>query len=458
MADNLVTTFLDAEREESLFELMYHQFPLWPFLRLELFRMIESTRNGFCYSPVYERQLPKSAADRQPVLCENIGGCDYLVITNRHRLVSVNGESICPVTSMFRGMNARIRTLYHDYGKADDVMTTAEDRIDGIPYDFSGLPLFSDAEDPAALDRLKRFCLRFLPDVSCCIVMERVRCMISYVSHMSRLSAVFHRLLNAFRPNILFFSSAYAIANMFFIGAAKEHGIPAVEIQHGLIGDTHVAYNSFCRNVPQQYYPDCLLTYGAFDRDVPRHLIPKNGIFVVGNKLLDELSGMDRRDKSGILVVGNISNNDSLLQLAGVLKEACPNEIVTYRAHAEEANQEEALQRLRKKRIEISNDARVSIYQLLLQHKWVIGTLSTVLLEALRFHCCVCVLEDPTLADAYNLAQRELPMLTQKEIEDVISGKTEWAGMKADPFRFYGRFSEERVDAVLRRIMEKRLC
>ena len=199
------------------------------------------------------------------------------------------------------------------------------------------------------------------------------------------------------------------------------------------------------------------MVYGEFDKMIPRHLISRQNIHVIGNKLLDVFCQIDREDKNGVLIIGNISNNDHLTRLASTIKEQCPSERVTYRVHAEETDNAVALNFLEQNGVIISKDVRVSVYQLLLEHKWVIGTVSTVLQEALRFKINTVVLDEPSLSERYGFAQKRIRMMTQDVLIDHIRNDRFITNEASAPYDFYAEFSSEIVEAVINSIMRKSL-
>ena len=453
MRHNLNTSFLMAEKTHDMFHLTYNGFEIWPFLRFEMFRIVESLSEGFLYRPVYERQLPVNEEVFFSDTPAEARHCDFLVVTNRHRMVTVCNETVCPVTYMFREIGYSTHTLYHSYQKKDAY--DADGRFDGTPYGSNAASVFSAQTDIKTMRKLKSFCRELIPDDLVDRAVSEAQNMIGYVSYMSRLMPLFDRILDAYSSKILFVSSAYAIANMFLIYTANKRRIPTVEIQHGLIGESHVAYNTLSDHIPQVYYPDHLMVYGEFDKMTPRHLIPRRNIHVIGNKLLEVFCQIDREDKNGVLIIGNISNNDHLTCLASTIKKQCPSEKVTYRVHAEETDNAVALNCLEQNGVIISKDVRVSVYQLLLEHKWVIGTVSTVLQEALRFKINTVVLDEPSLSERYGFAQKQIRMMTRDVLIDHIRNDRFITNEASASYDFYAPFSSKTVEAVINSIMRK---
>ncbi len=77
-------------------------------------------------------------------------------------------------------------------------------------------------------------------------------------------TAVFMALLKLWRPKQIYVVCYYSYIDVIF--AAHKLGIPVIEIQHGLIGDKHLAYHSSLA-LNKEYFPDTLFTFGQFDAD-----------------------------------------------------------------------------------------------------------------------------------------------------------------------------------------------
>ncbi len=76
---------------------------------------------------------------------------------------------------------------------------------------------------------------------------------------------IFIFLLKLWRPKKIYVVCYYSYIDVIF--AAHKLGIPVIEIQHGIIGDKHLAYHSDLE-LSKEYFPDSLFTFGQFDVDV----------------------------------------------------------------------------------------------------------------------------------------------------------------------------------------------
>ncbi len=94
-------------------------------------------------------------------------------------------------------------------------------------------------------------------------------------------------LLRLWRPKKIVVVCYYSYIDV--IAAAHRLGIEVIEVQHGMIGGTHLAYHSNLE-CERQYLPDTLLTFGTFDaKQLSRSpLFRKTASVPIGSCLLEE--------------------------------------------------------------------------------------------------------------------------------------------------------------------------
>lgn len=95
------------------------------------------------------------------------------------------------------------------------------------------------------------------------------------------------RLLDRVRPRAVILVVHYSRRCMAMTELARERGIPVIELQHGLIGPTHLAYNYAPGRCPEMF-PDYLFTFGDFWREITPGLpLPAERAPAVGFEWLD---------------------------------------------------------------------------------------------------------------------------------------------------------------------------
>jgi len=95
-----------------------------------------------------------------------------------------------------------------------------------------------------------------------------------------------------YRPKAVFLTCYYG--RQALIVAAKECGIKVIEVQHGLIGKAHYAYN-INKRLSTNYFPNILLTYGKYDKECieENDFNPFEEIVPVGNYALEQIAEQD---------------------------------------------------------------------------------------------------------------------------------------------------------------------
>lgn len=151
------------------------------------------------------------------------------------------------------------------------------------------------------------------------------------------------KLLNRFyKPKGIVVQCAYT--NTGFIKAFKDSGIPVIEVQHGLLSASHVAYNVFAK-LEESYFPDYFLSYGHRERLLfsdKNFYIPKERVLPIGHYYLDMISSSDKnvsdylpqakKFKTLVCITGqNLPNLEQ--RFINFLKEAAPQCAQTFFAY-----------------------------------------------------------------------------------------------------------------------------
>jgi len=99
---------------------------------------------------------------------------------------------------------------------------------------------------------------------------------------------VFKFIFKHMRPKAVFIVCYYT--NFGAIRAAKEMGIKVIEVQHGIIGKEHPAYNMDVE-ISKRLFPDYILTFGKQDVDnfIGSFFINPENVFPIGSYYIDLL-------------------------------------------------------------------------------------------------------------------------------------------------------------------------
>lgn len=102
-------------------------------------------------------------------------------------------------------------------------------------------------------------------------------------------SGIFKKLFIKTNAKMVVLTCYYDICKMSAIRAAKELGIPVIELQHGTIGTQHIAYQVF-RQIEDNPFPDYFFCYGEkFKKYISPKFITGNHIFITGSYYLEEM-------------------------------------------------------------------------------------------------------------------------------------------------------------------------
>ena len=162
------------------------------------------------------------------------------------------------------------------------------------------------------------------------------------VRELRTFGTLYGRLLDRTRPRLVLQVVHYSRRNMPLTLAARAQGIPVVELQHGVIGPAHLAYNFAPGRCPPSF-PDWLLTFGDWWREVTPGLpLPEDRVRAVGYDWLNA----HRRDQPGtqsgsvqkLLFVSQGSIGEALSRVAAEVASRLTNDgvIIRYKLHPSE--------------------------------------------------------------------------------------------------------------------------
>lgn len=108
---------------------------------------------------------------------------------------------------------------------------------------------------------------------------------------------IYTLLLKLYKPKSVFVNNAYG--KMAFVFAANKLGIKTVEVQHGVIGHQHPAYNSNI-SLDARFYPKFILLNGTNDANAinKSKIYANTQTYIVGSYFLDEaISNFNKNSK-----------------------------------------------------------------------------------------------------------------------------------------------------------------
>jgi len=91
----------------------------------------------------------------------------------------------------------------------------------------------------------------------------------------------YRKIIEKVEPNAIIEVVSYGYKRLVINCIAKEIGIPTIELQHGTMGKTHIAYN-FMEKMTLAAFPDYVFLYGTYWKDETRFPIEESHVKVTG--------------------------------------------------------------------------------------------------------------------------------------------------------------------------------
>ena len=218
-----------------------------------------------------------------------------------------------------------------------------------------------------------------------------------YLNNREYLIKYYNYMLNKIRPQIIIMVVSYSFDRMVLCEVAKKRKIPVVELQHGMIGPMHIAYN-FYEKMKLSCFPDYLFTFGPFEKDKARFPIKEDKIISVGYPELEKNCRKYNKRKSSKKVILFISQEEEkIAEYAEIIARNLDSQKyhIIFQLHPKEYFdwRRKLGEHLSDSNIEIIGDYKHTVHESLAKADWVIGNISTVLYEAQMYSTKVVVLK-----------------------------------------------------------------
>lgn len=206
----------------------------------------------------------------------------------------------------------------------------------------------------------------------------------------------FRKILRRVKPQLILEVVGYTFNRGVMNVLAAESGIPTVELQHGIIGEGHIAYNFA---VPRQYafFPDYIFLFGTFWKDTARFPLPEQRLIVTGAPYFeDEISKKmsepvsQKEPRKTILFISQGTIGLPLSRFAVALSEKLDTAgfRLLYKLHpGEYSDWKKNYPELAAADIEVIDNSEQELYALLKTADAAVGVYSTAVFEALTFGC-----------------------------------------------------------------------
>lgn len=211
----------------------------------------------------------------------------------------------------------------------------------------------------------------------------------------------YQKKLKKIKPKIVFEDNHYENHRMIMTEAAKELGIPVVELQHGIIGNKHTAFN-FKKQHSLPSFPDFIFTYSEYWNRSARYPINENNLKAVGYPHLEHNVKKYTSSKNSkiILIISQGPVAKKVVELATSLQDHIEARQLQYQImfkfHPNEIVDDSVYRPLHEKSdvIKLVHFGEKTLYECFAEAGSVLGFYSTSLFESMIFGLTTIIYEN----------------------------------------------------------------
>lgn len=275
--DNMLSEFLEFERDEDLFSRKYKNVNYWQYIRCSVgkknirLKTKATTGDQIQKKKNYFNELVKLIKGS---LCDLKKGGSLkqsdLLYLDQQFTQYIDGEQVDPYFDFWRfDKHFSIQRCYYgkvsigkDCAECDGIGIAAAKLYQGIQYHLSKLvPMFADPqEDQFIRDLCDKVYSRFHVEIPKAQMIQSVR---DVVIHHRVYGRYYHWLIKKVKPKAIIVVDHYESVLFPLYEIAHKLHVPVIELEHGLISN-HEAYNYKDLTDEGKVLPDFLFTYGDF--------------------------------------------------------------------------------------------------------------------------------------------------------------------------------------------------
>ncbi len=447
----LIDQFVEFEAAQGLFDLELQGIKIWPYLRFGIYSKIKKKLFGLAdahYSKKNNSKLMRLGAIIKllpDIILKNpfiyLREKDVIVFNHQRRVK--NGEFYdCIYTDQilneFPCSYYVFEALYHG-SHYKPIRTSSVKYLDYIDlrnailrevYRLAGIKVLTKEDKDKVRKLVKKINNKF--EVKLCP--EGYIRTVQRVIHNNYLYKIaYEHIIKKVKPKLFIEVYYYSSKCMAMNELTKKYSIKSIELQHGVMGRGHVAYNYKTRKQPSAF-PDHLFLFGEYWKDTTRLPIEESNIHVTGfpyyeSKIEDlKNSKDDKQDqKITILFVSQGPIGESLSRIAVDLSGLIQKKLflIIYKLHpGEYYNWSNRYPWLADDEvdIEVVHDNKRDIYHFLNLADYQIGVNSTTLYEGLGFNLRTFIVKLPgweAMEDLTKMKYAEL-VTSASEIADLV--------------------------------------
>jgi len=396
MSKELVDKFIRFEEKHNLFEYQLLGVNVWPIIRFRVYSKIYQIVNQTQYA--HPKQSLKKAI---PQIVKTffisiwkapffLGQRDVIIINHKRKIRNDEGYYECKYSEYLNSedcyvLEAPFNEIHPKPSKTTKQVVYIDliinvSRIYSIIASKRRLPN-KDAEPILSLQSLieKEFAVS---------ITDFKGFVIRAILKHKALVVLWSYVLKRVKPKKAYVVVAYSDINMPFIEVAKDMGIRVIELQHGIMGDTHIAYN-FASKSNLNWYPDEIWVWNDYWAASGKFPVSTENILSKGFPFLDRYKKSfvcQNDNKKQILIISQGPFSDKLIKIASELNDVLDSTKynIGFKAHPSEVEAcREKCNQLKQKGVNILEES--NIYVLFRDSYCQIGVNSTALFEGLEF-------------------------------------------------------------------------
>lgn len=274
------------------------------------------------------------------------------------------------------------------------------------------------------------------------------------------------KILALVKPKAVIVTVGYNTFVQVFVAQAKRHKIPTIELEHGRIGEAHIAYNYLYKGEIEAF-ADYMFVYGEYERTVPRYPIDKKHVIAVGypelEKRSDFYAGKRRRKKRQVITfISGPEDGKVVSQYAVNLRKnpRLKNVRMVYKLHPSEYGEwEKWYPDLINSGLEIVSNNVHDIYYYIGNSDYIVGISSTALFEATEFDTKIFVIQEKDYRKSEVLYQCNMATLISDEndlVEKITQNEPE--NRQTSNTKYFKKDSVKNIKEALKQIVGKTEC
>ena len=229
------------------------------------------------------------------------------------------------------------------------------------------------------------------------------------------------RIIKSISPKVIVEVVGYETNKMIINEIAHEMGISTIELQHGVIGRGHIAYN-YLINREYRHLPEYIFYYSDYWKHTCDYPVAKTKQIVTGYPYMEEQMRKNKscQWKSKNMKVLILSQPEFSVKLRSLIEDvlkqfqhiACNIEFI-YKLHPAEYSLpiETWKELLKYNNVKLVHDGSKSLYSLFAESDIQVGVTSTAVFEGLAYHLTTFI---------YHLEKTDIYMKDLKETESAI--------------------------------------